>query len=234
MVGQLVHRHAQHRLRQHHAAETGQRAPPRPAAAGERDPQRGEQPDLEGGQDRPGALLVREAVAGMPGQSLQSLDGPAHQGAEDRGRGERGHGAGAHRQARPRRRPPPVAQTAAMATSRTATRVCEKAWIATPYDPTTAAGTDSTSKRETPRQKKIRGVASSAAARGHRPSGAASVRAMYSGISGVKMHSWVTTKPPWSVRMIAPDTATVVPAAARMPPPGTAIQPAMTSTAGLS
>ena len=198
VVGQLVHRHAQHRLRQHHAAETGQRAPPRPAAAGERDPQRGEQPDLEGGQDRPGALLVREAVA------------------------------------RPRRRPPPVAQTAAMATSRTATRVCEKAWIAKTYDPTTAAGTDSTSKRETPRQKKIRGVASSAAARGHRPSGAASVRAMYSGISGVKMHSWVTTKPPWSVRMIAPDTATVVPAAARMPPPGTAIQPAMTSTAGLS
>ena len=89
---------------------------------------------------------------------------PRQQPGQARGRGLRLDGIGSPGLA------PPVVQTAAMATSSTATRVCEKAWIATTYDPATAAGTASTSRRETPRQKKTSGVAASAAARGHRPS----------------------------------------------------------------
>ena len=48
------------------------------------------------------------------------------------------------------------------------------------------------------------------------------------------MHSWVTMKAPCAVRMIAPDTAAVVPAAVRMAPPVIAIQPATTLTPGLA
>ena len=59
-------------------------------------------------------------------------------------------------------------------------------------------------------------------------------RYIYSGMSGVKMHSRVTMNAPCVVRMIAPATVTVVPAAARMAPPAAAIRTAMTSTAALS
>ena len=34
------------------------------------------------------------------------------------------------------------------------------------------------------------------------------------------MHSWLTMNARWAVRMIAPETVTVVPAAARMAPVG--------------
>ena len=53
-------------------------------------------------------------------------------------------------------------------------------------------------------------------------------------MSGVKMHSWVTRNEPCDVRNSAPDTLTVVPAAASMPPPTTATQPDRTLTTGLS
>ena len=43
-------------------------------------------------------------------------------------------------------------------------------------------------------------------------------------MSGVKMHSWVTRNPPCGVRSAAPDTLTVVPAAASSPPPTMATQ----------
>ena len=49
-------------------------------------------------------------------------------------------------------------------------RHCEKAWTATTSEPITAAGTASTSRRETPRQKNTSGVAASAATRRPRPS----------------------------------------------------------------
>ena len=59
--------------------------------------------------------------------------------------------------------PPPTAvRNAATAASSTATSVCEKAWMATAHEPTIAAGTASTSSRETPRAKTTAGVA-----RGH-------------------------------------------------------------------
>ena len=98
----------------------------------------------------------------------------------------------------------------------------------------TAAGTASTSSRETPMAKKTAGVAARTAARRRGVSGAASAPARYSGMSGVKMHSWVTTKPPCAVRITGPATLTVAPAAPRMTPPVAAIQPATTSTAALS
>ena len=106
--------------------------------------------------------------------------------------------------------------------------------MATEYEPMTAAGTASTRSRETPRAKKTAGVAASIAVRRFQSSRAASPAARYSGMSGVKMHSWVTMNAPCVVRMMAPSTVTVVPAAARMAPPVAAIQTAMTSTAGLS
>ena len=49
--------------------------------------------------------------------------------------------------------------------------------MATAYEPTTAAGTASTSSRETPRAKKTAGVAKSIAVRRFQPSGAASAAA---------------------------------------------------------
>ena len=61
------------------------------------------------------------------------------------------------------------------------------------------------------------GVAASIAAR--RPSTRERSRHVER-MSGVKMHSWVTMNAPWGVRMMAPETAILVPAAARMVPPG--------------
>ena len=58
-----------------------------------------------------------------------------------------------------------------------ATSTCEKPWMATRYEPTTSAGTASTSNRETPRAKKTAGVATSIAVRRRQPIGAASAAA---------------------------------------------------------
>ena len=180
VVGQLVDREAEQSLHQDHPAETGQRAPPgRGPAAGHRDPERDEQADLKGRQDRPRALVVGEGVARVAGEALQPPAAPPTT-APRTGAATNAATAPApiarHPRAAPRRAAPTV-QNAAAATSRTATSVCEKACMAVTYDPTTAAGTASTSRRETPRAKKTAGVASSIAVRRFQPRGAASAPA---------------------------------------------------------
>ncbi len=80
--------------------------------------------------------------------------------------------------------------------------------MATAYDPITAAGNGQHQHAE--------GIA----VRRFHPSGAASPAATVERDEGVKMHSWLTMNAPWAVRMIAPETVTVVPAAARMAPVG--------------